>query len=60
MKLGSKRKVRIAITRTGEVSIRALPDVMSFFGALKNNVPYDPDEKRKARAAMGLRGAQRE
>jgi len=60
MNLGSKRKVRIAITKAGEVSIRPLPDVMSFFGALKNNVPYDPDEKRKARAAIGHRGARKQ
>lgn len=53
MKLGSKRKVRLSMKNSGELSLQALPDVMSYFGKLKTNVPYDPREKRKARGAMG-------
>jgi AbrB family looped-hinge helix DNA binding protein len=60
MKLGSKRKVRVTITKAGEVSLRPLPDVMSFFGAMQNGVPYDPKEKRKARHAMGRNPAGRD
>ena len=52
LKLGSKRKVRVSMTKSGEVSIRPLPDVMSFFGRLKSGLPYDPREKHKARNAM--------
>ncbi len=52
MKLGSKRKVRVTFNESGEVSLRALPDVMSFFGALGSSLPYDPQEKQKARAAV--------
>jgi len=59
MKLGSKRKVRVTFTRSGEVSISALPDVMSFFGALKSGHPYDPGEKQAARVAMGKRAQRR-
>ena len=60
MKLGTKRKVRVTLTKSGEVSLRALPDVMSLFGALKNSLPYDPKEKQKARDAMGRQGMERE
>jgi bifunctional DNA-binding transcriptional regulator/antitoxin component of YhaV-PrlF toxin-antitoxin module len=57
LKLGSRRKVRIAVNDEGVITVRPLPDVMSFRGALKNNVPYDPREKQKARHAMGRRAA---
>jgi bifunctional DNA-binding transcriptional regulator/antitoxin component of YhaV-PrlF toxin-antitoxin module len=56
LKLGVKRKVRVAMTKEGTVTMRPLPDVMSFFGKLKNDVPHDPHEKEKARKAMGRRG----
>ena len=59
MKLGSKRKVRVTLSKSGEVSLQTLPDVMSFFGALKGRLPYDPQEKRKARDAMGHKGLER-
>jgi bifunctional DNA-binding transcriptional regulator/antitoxin component of YhaV-PrlF toxin-antitoxin module len=59
MKLGAKRKVRLSMTEPGVVTLRPLADVMSFFGALKSNVPYDPQEKAKARAAMGRHAARR-
>jgi AbrB family looped-hinge helix DNA binding protein len=56
MKLGSKRKVRVTISKSGEVSLRPLPEVMTYFGALKSSIPYDPKEKLKARDAMGPKG----
>jgi bifunctional DNA-binding transcriptional regulator/antitoxin component of YhaV-PrlF toxin-antitoxin module len=59
LKLGSKRKVRVVMTKEGTVTLRPLPDVMSLFGALKSAVPYDPDEKQKARQAMGRRAARK-
>lgn len=55
LKLGAKQKVRVEMTEEGIVTMRPLSDVMSFFGALKNDKPYDPNEKDKARAAMGHR-----
>ena len=57
LKLGSKRKVRVAMTKGGTVTLRTLPDVASFFGILKNGVPYDPNEKQAARQAMGRRAS---
>jgi bifunctional DNA-binding transcriptional regulator/antitoxin component of YhaV-PrlF toxin-antitoxin module len=62
LKLGVKRKVRVAVTREGLITMRPLPDVMSLFGALKSHVPhvpYDPNEKRKAREAMGRHAARK-
>lgn len=59
LKLGVKRKVRVAVTEPGVVTMRPLPDVMSFFGALKNNLPHDPHEKHKAREAMGQHAARK-
>ena len=53
LKLGLKRKVRVALTKDGSLSLRPLPDVMSFFGTLKSKTPFDPQEKQKARDAMG-------
>jgi bifunctional DNA-binding transcriptional regulator/antitoxin component of YhaV-PrlF toxin-antitoxin module len=58
-KLGQKRKVRVAITDDGTVTVRPLPDVMSFYGKLKSDVPYDPREKEKAHEAMSSRAARR-
>ena len=55
LKLGSKRKVRVGITKEGIVTLRPMPDVMSFFGALKSRVPYDLDEKKHSRCAQGRR-----
>jgi bifunctional DNA-binding transcriptional regulator/antitoxin component of YhaV-PrlF toxin-antitoxin module len=55
LKLGVKRKVRMSLSDDGLVTLRPLPDVMSFFGALKTDAPYDPDEKRGARQAMARR-----
>jgi len=57
LKLGAKRKVRVAMTEDGLVTLRPLPDVMSFYGALSGHPPCDPDEKRKARSAMGRRAS---
>ncbi|HUO07154.1 MAG TPA: AbrB family transcriptional regulator [Phycisphaerae bacterium] len=59
LKLGRKRKVRVAVTEDGVVTMRPLPDVMSFFGKLKGDMAYDPDEKEKAREAMGRRAARK-
>jgi AbrB family looped-hinge helix DNA binding protein len=60
MKLGAKRKVRVAVAEDGLITMRPLPDVMSFYGALKGDAPPAPDEKRAARAAMGRRSARKE
>ena len=60
MRLGHKRKVRVTLSPAGEISIQPLPDVMSFFGALKGGRPYDPQEKSKARAAMGSQAPRRD
>ncbi len=60
LKLGAKRKVRVAISEEGTVTMRPLPDVMSFFGKLKNDVPYDREEKEKARGAMGRGGSSKD
>lgn len=59
LKLGTRRKVRVAMSGDGTVTLRPLPDVMSFFGALQSPMPYDPQEKQKARAAMGRRAARK-
>ncbi|MGA2230802.1 MAG: hypothetical protein ABSH22_07875 [Tepidisphaeraceae bacterium] len=32
-------------------------DLMSLFGSLHSPIPYDPQEKQKARAAMGRHAA---
>jgi bifunctional DNA-binding transcriptional regulator/antitoxin component of YhaV-PrlF toxin-antitoxin module len=53
LKLSAKRKVRVAMSRDGLVTLRPLPEVMSLYGSLKGDVPYDPDEKQKARQVMG-------
>ena len=55
MKMGVKRKIRVAVTDEGIVTMRPLPDVMSFFGKLKSHVPYDAQEKKKGHG-MGERG----
>jgi bifunctional DNA-binding transcriptional regulator/antitoxin component of YhaV-PrlF toxin-antitoxin module len=60
LNLGVKGKVRIAVTEEGTVTVSPLPDVMSFFGKLKSDLPYDPAEKEKARDAMGKRGTRKE
>jgi bifunctional DNA-binding transcriptional regulator/antitoxin component of YhaV-PrlF toxin-antitoxin module len=60
LKLGVKRKVRVTVTPEGTVTMRPLPDVMSFFGTLKSDLPYDPREKETAREAMGQRGARKD
>lgn len=57
LRLGPKRKVRVAMTREGLVTLRPLPDVGSFYGSLAGKAPFDPAEKDKARAAMGRRAA---
>jgi bifunctional DNA-binding transcriptional regulator/antitoxin component of YhaV-PrlF toxin-antitoxin module len=59
LKLGAKRKVRVAMTEDGLVTMRPLPDVMSLYGALKGDTPYDPDEKHKARQLMGRRSSRK-
>ena len=59
LRLGAKRKVHVAMSDDGVVTLRTLPDVMSFYGSLGGRVPYDPDEKRKARAAMGRRASRK-
>ena len=39
---------------------RVLPrDLMSLFGSLHSPIPYDPQEKQKAREAMGRRVARK-
>ncbi|HTV48521.1 MAG TPA: hypothetical protein VMG59_08755 [Phycisphaerae bacterium] len=57
--LGVKRKVRVAVTREGIVTMRPLPDVMSFFGTLHNRMAYNPNEKHRAREAIGRRAARK-
>jgi bifunctional DNA-binding transcriptional regulator/antitoxin component of YhaV-PrlF toxin-antitoxin module len=57
LKLGARRKVRVAMDDQGLVTLRPLPDVMSFFGSLGGRVSFDSNEKQKARAAMGRRAA---
>lgn len=57
LKLGTKRKVRIAVSKEGTVTLRPLPDVMSFFGVLKSRIPYNADEKVTARRAQGRRAS---
>ena len=60
LNLGTKRKVRMAVTQDGKVTLEPLPDVMSFFGKLKSAIPYDPHEKDKARQAMAHRASRKE
>lgn len=59
VKLGIKRKVRVSVTGDGVVTVRQLPDVMSFFGALKGKIAHDPAEKQKSREALGRSAARR-
>jgi bifunctional DNA-binding transcriptional regulator/antitoxin component of YhaV-PrlF toxin-antitoxin module len=56
LKLSSRRKVRVSITDDGLIALRLLPDATSFFGSLGGRVPFDPNEKKQARSAMGRRG----
>jgi bifunctional DNA-binding transcriptional regulator/antitoxin component of YhaV-PrlF toxin-antitoxin module len=58
-KLGTRSKVRVALAKDGTVTMSPLPDVMSLFGVLKGSMPYDPNEKQKARQAMGRRASRR-
>ena len=37
----------------GSARVRPVPDVMALFGAAHDRKPKDPEEKSKARAAMG-------
>ena len=60
LKLGVKRKLRVTITQEGTVTMRPLPDVMSFFGKLKSDEPFDPREKEKARLAIGRRKSRKD
>lgn len=55
LRLGRKRKVRVAMTREGFVTLRPLPDVGSFYGSLAGKGAYNPGEKGEGRAAMGRR-----
>ncbi|HEY2880941.1 MAG TPA: hypothetical protein VGJ15_00875 [Pirellulales bacterium] len=55
LKLGDRRTLRIAMGKNGVVTLRALPDVMSLFGKLNSDVPYDRQEKSNARHAMARR-----
>ncbi|HXC02235.1 MAG TPA: hypothetical protein VNU49_06250 [Opitutaceae bacterium] len=41
--------------KDGSARVRPVPDVMSLFGAANDGTPRDPEEKRKAREAMGRR-----
>lgn len=59
LKLGAARKVRVAMTPDGLITLRPLPDVRSFYGSLAGGQCMDPREKAKARAAMGRRAAAR-
>ncbi len=59
MQLGKKRKLRLTMSRAGQVTLRPLPDVMSLFGSLKNELPHDLREKAKARHAIGKQGLSR-
>ena len=59
LRLGAARKVRMRLSADGNVILHPLPDVMSFYGALKNRLPYDPDEKTKARRAFARRTTKR-
>ena len=59
LNLGIKRKVRVAVKDEGIITMRPLPDVMSFYGGLKSKVKYSPAEKQIAREAMGRRSMRR-
>jgi bifunctional DNA-binding transcriptional regulator/antitoxin component of YhaV-PrlF toxin-antitoxin module len=39
----------------GTARVRPAPDVMALFGAARSSTPRDPQEKAKAREAMGRR-----
>jgi hypothetical protein len=58
LKLDRKRHVRVSLVE-GAVTIRPVPDIMKLFGALRNDIAYDPNEKQKALEAMGRRTAER-
>jgi AbrB family looped-hinge helix DNA binding protein len=47
LRLGTRRKVRVAMTEDGIVTLRPLPDVLSFYGSLASKIPFDPEEKQK-------------
>ena len=55
LRVGVKRKVRLELTPPDTVTLRPLPDVTSFYGALRGGAPYQAQEKRKAREALGRR-----
>ena len=57
LRLGSRRKVRVAMTKQGLITVRPLPDVGSFYGSLAGRVAHHRGEKSKGRAAMGRQAA---
>ncbi len=57
LRLGTARKIRMRLSADGDVTLRALPDVMSYYGSLKSGIPYDHHEKAKARRAIAGRAA---
>ena len=42
----------------GSARVSPQPDIMSLYGSMGNDVPYNPDEKKLARQAIGLNAAQ--
>lgn len=42
----------------GSARVSPQPDIMSLLGSAANDVPYNPDEKKLARQAIGLNAAQ--
>ncbi len=59
LNLKARSKVRLELMNDGMVTLRPVKEVQSCFGILKNSAPYNPNEKRLARAAMGARAARR-
>ena len=57
LRLGTARKLRMRLSADGNVTLRPLPDVMSYYGALKNRIPYDHQERAKAHRAIADRAA---
>ena len=57
LRLGTARKIRMRLSADGNVTLRPLPDVMSYYGSLKSGIPYDHREKAKAQRAIAGKAA---
>jgi bifunctional DNA-binding transcriptional regulator/antitoxin component of YhaV-PrlF toxin-antitoxin module len=58
LKLWKTSQVLWDLNPDGTARVSPTPDIMSLLGSAADGKPHDPDEKQKARAAIGRNAAQ--